>query len=150
VSTSFPRLHHVGIVMPSIGRATELIELLGLTESYRGYVERYEATCIFTEGNGGSPIEFVVPSGGTLAKFNHGTGGLHHVALEVDSLDATTGDLATRGMSLLEATAVPGAGDFLCNFLSPGYTGGVIVEFVETPPAPRVRPRGANVGSFIG
>ena len=136
----FPRLHHVGIVMPSLERATELIELLGLAESYRGYVERYAATCIFTEGNGGSPIEFVVPSGGQLAKFNHGAGGLHHVAVEVDSLDAVTGDLATRGMSLLETSAVRGAGNFLCNFLSPGYTGGVIVELIETPVAKEERP----------
>jgi methylmalonyl-CoA/ethylmalonyl-CoA epimerase len=132
VNPSSPRVHHVGVVMPSVARATELMALLGLTESYRGYVERYEALCIFTEGNGGSPIEFVVPSGGPLAKFNHGAGGLHHVAIEVDSLDAVTGDLAARGVSLLEASAVPGAGDFLCNFLSPGYTGGVIVEFIET------------------
>lgn len=51
---SLRRVHHVGVVMPLIERATTLMELLGLAESYRGYVERYEAPCIFTEGNGSS------------------------------------------------------------------------------------------------
>lgn len=118
--------------MPSVPRATELMALLGLTESHRGYVEPYAATCIFTEGNQGSSIEFVVPHEGRLAKFNRGAGGLHHLAISVDSLDAVGQDLARRGISLLESAPVRGAGDFVCNFLSPGYTGGIIVEFVET------------------
>ena len=136
---SLPRVHHVGVVVPSIERATALMELLGLAESYRGYVERYEATCIFTQGNGSSPIEFVVPDGGQLAKFNRGAGGLHHVAVEVESLDALAAQFAQRGIALLETSPVPGAGNFLCNFLSPGYTGGVIVEFIQSAPTAEER-----------
>jgi hypothetical protein len=112
-----------------------MMELLSLTESYRGHVETYEATCIFTAGNGGSPIEFVVPDGGPLAKFNRGAGGLHHVAIEVESLKTVGSELARSGMSLLETSPVQGAGDFMCNFLSPGYTRGVMVEYVERVPA---------------
>jgi methylmalonyl-CoA/ethylmalonyl-CoA epimerase len=117
--------------MPSLARAAEMMALLGLAESYRGYVDRYQATCIFTEGCGGSPIEFVVPDGGPLAKFNRGAGGLHHMAMEVESLEAVASELARRGMSLLETTPVQGAGDFVCNFLAPGYTGGVVLEYVQ-------------------
>lgn len=131
--------------MPSVTRAINLMELLGLSESYRGYVEQYEALCIFTDGNGASPIELVVPSGGQLAKFNRGAGGLHHIAVEVEGIDAVTGELGRRGISLLESSPVRGAGDFLCNFLSPAYTGGVIVEFIETLPAGGAR-RGRHRG----
>jgi methylmalonyl-CoA/ethylmalonyl-CoA epimerase len=124
-------LHHVGIVLPSEERATDLMSLLGLHESYRGFVEPYQATCIFTQGNGGSPIEFVVPADGALARFNRGAGGLHHVAVVVDSIADVQRRLAERGQKLLEAQAVRGAGNFLCNFLPPAYTRGVIVEFIE-------------------
>ena len=105
--------------------------LLGLEESHRGFVERYEATCIFTKGNGAGSIEFVVPRGGTLARFNRGAGGIHHVALAVDSLAEVTRELAGRGITLLEPEPVRGAGNFLCNFLPPARTRGVIVEFVQ-------------------
>lgn len=124
-------LHHVGIVVPSEDQVKFLSELLGLREWFRGYVERWQALCIFTVPGRGSPIEFVVPSGGTLAKFNRGVGGLHHVALVVENLDAAASRLADRGMKLLEAEHVKGAGPFLCNFLSPIYTRGILVELVQ-------------------
>ena len=126
-----PNLHHVGIILPSDQQASSLMTLLGLEEAYRGFVEEYRATCIFTKGNGGSAVEFVVPDGGVLAEFNRGAGGLHHVAVAVQSLEETTRALADRAVQLLERRPVRGAGNFLCNFLPPALTRGVIVEFVE-------------------
>ncbi len=125
------RLHHVGIVVPSEEQASVLMGLLGLVEEGRGYVEHYQALCIFTAGNGGSPLELVVPSGGRLREFNRGVGGLHHIAIAVGSLAELTERLGERGIALLEREPVRGAGSFLCNFLAPLYTRGVIVEFVE-------------------
>jgi methylmalonyl-CoA/ethylmalonyl-CoA epimerase len=125
------RLHHVGIVVPSDERAAELMALLHLEESHRGYVEEYSATCIFTKGNGGSMVEFVVPTGGTLTRFNRGVGGLHHVAFVVDDLRDLARELSEQETDLLEAEPVQGAGDFLCNFLPPAKTRGVIVEFIQ-------------------
>src|ERR1700683_5507337 len=125
------RLHHVGIVVPSEQQACELIGLLGLEEGARGYVESYSALCIFTDGNGGSRPGVVVPPGGRLTRFNRGLGGLHHVAIVVDSLIELADTMRERGTPLLEDRPVRGAGPFLCNFLAPVYTRGVIVEFVE-------------------
>jgi catechol 2,3-dioxygenase-like lactoylglutathione lyase family enzyme len=129
-----PHLHHVGLVMPSERRAQRLMDLLGLEEAYRGFVEQYRALCIFTVPNGGSPIEFVVPDGGVLAEFNRGVGGLHHVAVVVDDLRETARSLGERGIDLLEPEPVRGAGPFLCNFLPPEHTGGVIVEYIQELP----------------
>jgi len=131
VNATAARLHHVGIVVSSEEQAGVLMELLGLLEAGRGYVERYQALCIFTEGNGGSPLELVVPSGGRLLRFNRGIGGLHHVAITVDDLAELTRRFAERGTPLLEREPVRGAGSFLCNFLAPVYSRGVTVEFVE-------------------
>ena len=125
-------LHHVGIVQPSEADAQALMSLLGLEEDYRGFVPQWSALCIFTKaGAGGSPIEFVIPDGGPLERFNKGAGGLHHIALQVPSLDALAKALDGEGMRLLEDTHVKGAGPFLCNFLSPVYTRGITIEFVE-------------------
>jgi methylmalonyl-CoA/ethylmalonyl-CoA epimerase len=132
--TAQPPLHHVGIVSPSEEEAMALMRLLGLEEDYRGFVAQWSALCIFTKPNGASPIEFVVPDGGPLARFNNGAGGLHHVALQVPDLDALAARLEAEDMKLLEAEHVKGAGNFLCNFLSPVYTRGVTIEFVQLLP----------------
>jgi catechol 2,3-dioxygenase-like lactoylglutathione lyase family enzyme len=126
-----PPLHHVGVVQPSEADALALMSLLGLKEHYRGFVPQWSALCIFTQPRGGSPIEFVIPDGGPLARFNKGAGGLHHIALQVPDLDKLAKGLEAEGMKLLEAEHVKGAGDFLCNFLSPVYTRGIIIEFVQ-------------------
>jgi methylmalonyl-CoA/ethylmalonyl-CoA epimerase len=126
-----PPLHHVGIIQPSEAEAMVLMTLLGLKEDYRGYVEKWQALCIFTRPEGATPIEFVVPNGGPLAKFNKGIGGLHHVALTVPSIDDVRAYLEPQGVKLLNETHVKGAGPFLCNFVSPIYTRGVQIEFIE-------------------
>lgn len=129
--TPNPPLHHVGIVQASEEEALTLMALMGLEEDYRGFVPQFSALCIFTKAVTGSPIEFVVPDGGPLAKFNKGAGGLHHIALQVPDLDALQRGLEAEGMKLLEPEHVKGAGDFLCNFLSPVYTRGITIEFVQ-------------------
>ncbi len=127
-----PPLHHVGIVQPDEAAVAMQMELLGLTESYRGYVAQFQALCIFTSPvRGGSPIEFVVPDGGSLARFNKGAGGIHHIAFAVPDIAALTADFAGRGIAMVEPVAVKGAGNFLCNFLGPAPTRGVIVEYVQ-------------------
>jgi acyl carrier protein/catechol 2,3-dioxygenase-like lactoylglutathione lyase family enzyme len=127
-----PRLHHVGIIVPDSSQVQVLMALLGLRAGERQYVPEYEADCFFTETGGpGAVIEFIVPTGGKLAKFNKGMGGVHHIALEVDDLEGYSAGLAAEGVSLLEDHPVD-AGRLLINFLPPAYTRGIIVEFVQT------------------
>ena len=126
-----PPLHHVGIVQPTEADALAFMSLLDLEEDYRGFVSRWSALCIFARRGSGSWIEFVVPEGGPLERFNKGAGGLHHIALEVADLASVAGRLRAAGMDLLEPEPMKGAGDFLCNFLSPIHTRGITVEFIQ-------------------
>lgn len=126
-----PELHHVGIISPTEKQALNQMQLLGLTEWYRGYVATWQVLCIFTQPNGASPIEFVVPDGGPLKAFNNGLGGIHHIALTVPDLIAATTTLADLGIKALEPEPVKGAGPFLCNFLPPLYTKSFSVELVQ-------------------
>ena len=124
-------LHHVGIVLPSEDDVKILMTVLGLKENYRGFVPQWSALCIFAKADKGSLIEFVVPDGGPLVRFNKGAGGVHHVAFEVPDLAATMRAYEAQGMKFLEPAPIRGAGPFLCNFLSPMFTRGVMIEFVE-------------------
>jgi methylmalonyl-CoA/ethylmalonyl-CoA epimerase len=126
-----PPLHHVGIVQPDEDSVAAMMQVLGLSEAYRGYVPQFHALCIFTHNPSGSPIEFVVPDGGPLLKFNKGAGGLHHIALEVPDLLATMRHYEAQGITMLEPEPVKGAGDFVCNFLRPAATRGIITEFIQ-------------------
>lgn len=108
------------------------MEIFGHSEDYRGYVEPFECWCIFcTALSGGGAVELVVPTGGSLARFNRGAGGLHHYAFETPDLQALQNDLAARNVPMLHAEPLKGAGEFLCNFVSPVATRGVLVEYVQ-------------------
>ncbi len=130
-----PRLHHVGVVQPDEDTVVDLMAVLGLHEEYRGYVPQFQALCIFARAAGGSQIEFVVPDGGPLLKFNKGAGGIHHLAFETPDLVALARDFEAQGLRMLEPEPVKGAGPFLCNFLLPSATRGVIVEYIQLLPA---------------
>lgn len=125
-------LHHVGIVVPDMAAADAYMALFGHTEDYRGYVEPFQCWCLFlTAPPGQAAVELVVPTGGSLTKFNKGAGGLHHYAYRVDDIARAQAELAGRDIRMIEPEAVKGAGDFLCNFVHPIATRGVLVELVQ-------------------
>ena len=126
------RLHHVGIVMPTMEKAERFLEKFGLEKDYMEYVDSYQADCLFTKyGPEESPVELVIPRGGVLAGYRDGKGGIHHIAFEVDDVDAVRDSYEANGMEMLEETPVEGAGGILVNFLRPRFGEGVLVEFVQ-------------------
>lgn len=126
------RLHHVGIIFNCMEKAELFIKITGAREDYRGYVDAYQAWCVFLEANGGSSIELIIPDGGKLSEFNNGKGGIHHIAYAVPDVEAVRKEYLKEGIALLEEKGVPGAGNILVNFLKPRDACGVLVEFVET------------------
>ena len=126
------RLHHVGIVMPSLERAEAFLELFGFEKDYMEYVESYHAHCLFTQyGQWESPIELIIPTEGVLCDYNGGKGGIHHIALEVEDVEAARREYEAQGKEMLEKVPVEGAGGIIVNFLRPRHGLGILVEFVE-------------------
>lgn len=124
-----PVIHHIGVVAVSRRQIEQTKTLLGLEETYSGYVPAYQAQCIFLVGQP-PPIEFILSEKPVLANFNRGAGGIHHIAFQVPSIAELADKLRLQGISMLESRPVQGAGSFVVNFLHPrvlGYT----VEFVE-------------------
>ncbi|EJF40695.1 MULTISPECIES: VOC family protein [Eubacteriales] len=128
------RMHHVGVVLPTVEQAEHLIDLLGLEVDYRGYVKSYHADLIFTKYGPmmESPIEFIIPHEGVLTKFNNGKGGIAHIAFEVEDVEAASQELRGKGLEMLEPEAVEGTSDIIVNFLRPRYSEGILIELVQT------------------
>ena len=127
------RLHHVGIVLPSLEQAYSLLENIGLEVDYQGFVKAYDADLIFTKYmDSESPLEFIIPREGVLTKYNGGKGGIHHLAYEVEDVEAVRQEFESKGFSMLESQAVEGTSDIIVNFLRPRYSEGILIEFVQT------------------
>ena len=126
------RVHHWGIVLPTVEKAEAFIEQFGLVEDYRGYVEAYDSNLIFTtHGDGHDAIEFIIPLSGVLTEFNKGKGGIAHVAYLVDDIEATSAELRAQGFEMLETVATKGTEEIIVNFIRPKYTQGILVELIE-------------------
>jgi lactoylglutathione lyase/methylmalonyl-CoA/ethylmalonyl-CoA epimerase len=127
------RIHHIGIVQPSLEAARKLMELLGLEEDYTGFVEAYQSDLIFTKyGPQECPLEFIIPRSGPLKDFNKGKGGIAHIAFEVDDVEGLRREYESKGLEMLEKQAVRGTDDIIVNFLRPKHSNGVLLEFVQT------------------
>lgn len=128
------RMHHVGIILPTMEAAHKFLETFDLEIDYQGYVEAYHADLIFTKytENNDSPVELIIPKEGVLKEFNGGKGGIAHIAFEVDDVEAVRKEFESKGMDMLEGSAVPGTSDIIVNFLRPKYGQGILVEYVQT------------------
>jgi methylmalonyl-CoA/ethylmalonyl-CoA epimerase len=128
------RIHHVGIVVPTMEAVNHLMTMFGFEKDYQGYVESYQADLVFTKyGEHESPIEFIVPhEGSVLAKFNEGKGGIAHIAFEVDDVEAVSREFEAKGLQMLEKHAVKGTDDIIVNFMRPKFSEHILFEFVQT------------------
>jgi methylmalonyl-CoA/ethylmalonyl-CoA epimerase len=123
-------IHHIGVLAVNRKQIERTKTLLGLEESFSGYVIAYQAECVFLVGHQDPPIEFILSEQPTMRNFNRGLGGIHHFAFQVPSIAKVAEKLGQQGITMLEPKPVQGAGPFVINFLHP-RTLGYIVEFVE-------------------
>jgi methylmalonyl-CoA/ethylmalonyl-CoA epimerase len=127
------KIEHVAIAVDDIdGAAAKFREVFGLEPSDREFVptQKTDTVCLPI---GDSNLELISPRGNeTLAKFLEKRGpGLHHIAIEVEGIDAALVFLKSIGVKLVDETARPGARGHKVAFLHPKATGGVLVELVE-------------------
>jgi len=57
--------------------------------------------------------------------------GIHHIAIEVDDINASLADLKSKGARLIDETPRVGAGGCLIAFVHPSSTNGVLLELVQ-------------------
>lgn len=57
--------------------------------------------------------------------------GIHHIAVEVEDIHASLGELKRKGARLVDETPRVGAGGCLVAFVHPSSTNGVLLELVQ-------------------
>ena len=88
---------------------------------------------------GGSQIEFIQPTdpNGGVARFIERRGeGVHHIAFEVDDLQASLDALADHGVRLIDDAPREGLSGMI-GFIHPRSTRGVLIELVDQDTARR-------------
>jgi len=135
---TFSRVHHVAIVVRSIGEALETYrDRLGLAVDVVLPIESDRVIIAFL-GIGESKVELVQPIDDTtgVARFVERRGeGFHHVCFETPDVDVTLGQLAAAGVELIDQAARRGAEGPVA-FLHPRSCHGVLVELIEAPGGP--------------
>jgi len=128
---TYKRLHHIGIILPTIEAVQAFAQQYGLEIAAEGETP-YQARCLFTKTRGQeSPIEFLIPAGGPLLAFNEGRGGIHHICYEVEDIEQAAHELRAQGCKLLEDEAKIAQDGIKVNFIRPGSSFGVLVELME-------------------
>lgn len=130
------RIDHIAIAVENIDQSLEKWQkALGLEPTVREVVasQKTEAVLLPVNPSEHASIELIEPKGNEgLAKFLEKRGpGLHHIAVEVEGIEAALALLESLGVPVIDKTPRLGARGHKVAFLHPKATGGVLVELVE-------------------
>ena len=134
MSIRIKKIDHLGIAVTSLGEARAAFEALGLRVEAEYDVPSEKVKTAFLPV-GESHLELLAPTdpGSVIAKFlEKRGGGLHHVCLEVEDIDAALTELKARGVRLIDETPRAGAGGCRVAFIHPKAAAGVLLELKET------------------
>lgn len=128
------KIEHLGIAVSDLEAAESLYtQLLGVAPYKREEVASEQViTSFFKVGD--NKIELLQSSDpeGTIARFIEKRGeGIHHVAFDVDDIEAEMARLKAAGFVLLNETPKKGADNKLICFVHPKNTHGVLVELCQ-------------------
>jgi methylmalonyl-CoA epimerase len=131
------RVHHIAIVVADLDAALQTYcDRLGLTLTRRLLMPEQEVEIAFLPA-GESLIELIRPLNETsgVARYLASRGeGLHHICLEVDSIERTLEELAAHSVRLINEQPIRAAEGYGL-FVHPKAVHGVLIEFLEPFPA---------------
>lgn len=130
------KVDHIGIAVNNLQTALEFYEgILGIKCTGQEQVEEQKVTTAFLP-LGDTELELLESTDptGPVARFIEKRGeGLHHIALQVDNIEAALEKMKAAGVRLLDETPRGGAGGTKIAFLHPKASGGVLLELTERP-----------------
>jgi len=128
------KIEHIGIAVKNMDDANVLFEKMLGVPSYKMEAVESEGvlTSFFKTGN--NKIELLVATNpeSPIAKFLEKKGeGIHHIAFDVDDIEAEIARLKSEGFVLINEVPKKGADNKLVVFLHPKNTNGVLVELCQ-------------------
>ncbi|MEP7376920.1 MAG: methylmalonyl-CoA epimerase [Chitinophagaceae bacterium] len=125
------KCEHIGIAVKSLAVSVPLFEKLLNNKCYKTeLVEGENVNTAFLQ-TGETKIELLESTepDGIIARFIEKKGeGIHHIAFEVDDIEAEMERLKNEGFVLLNEKPKAGADNKLVCFLHPKHTNGVLIE----------------------
>ena len=128
------KIEHIGIAVKSLKESNVLFEKLFGNPPYKEEEVKSEGVKTSFFQVGASKIELLEATSpdSPIAKFIEKKGeGIHHMAFEVDDIDAEIKRLSERGFNLIHTEAKDGADNKRIAFLHPKSTNGVLIELCQ-------------------
>ena len=129
------RLHHTGVVVADLDAAAAKYRALGFTDGVSISVPEQAIEAIVYPTGEGRYLELISPTDaeGPIAAFMAKRGeGMHHVAYQVDDIEAELNRLRAAGVRLIDETPREGAhAGWLIAFIHPESTNGGLTELVQ-------------------
>lgn len=128
------KIEHIGIAVKDFDISIPLFEKLLDTSCYKKEEVESEKvnTAFFRKGETKIELLESVEADGVIAKFIEKKGeGIHHIAFEVDDIEAEMERMKSEGFILLNEKPKPGADNKLICFLHPKGTNGVLIELCQ-------------------
>ncbi len=129
------KINHLGIATKDIEETLKFwSDALGLVNVHTEIVEDQKVRVAMLP-MGESRIELLEPTSkdSPISKFlEKRGGGIHHIAVEVDDIEASLAQLKSHGMRLIDETPRIGAEGCLVAFVHPAASGGVLLELVQS------------------
>ena len=128
---------HIGVAVSDLKEVGSFwSDMLGLPANGEETVAEQKVTTGFFPTPNGSEIELLAATDETspIAKFiekNGGRGGIQHIALRVDNLEAALADLKEQGVRLIDEKPRLGAGGAKIAFVHPKASHGVLLELCQ-------------------
>ena len=128
---------HIGIAVSDLKEVGSFWgDTLGLPANGEETVAEQKVTTGFFPTPNGSEIELLAATdeASPIAKFiekNGGRGGIQHIALRVDNLEAALADLKEQGVRLIDEKPRLGAGGAKIAFVHPKASHGVLLELCQ-------------------
>ena len=128
------KVEHIGIAVKTLADSVPLFEKLLKSQCYKTELVESEKvnTAFFRTGNTKIELLESINENGVISKFIDKKGeGLHHIAFEVENIEAEIERLKNEGFILLNEKPKKGADNKLVCFLHPKNTNGVLIELCE-------------------
>jgi methylmalonyl-CoA/ethylmalonyl-CoA epimerase len=128
------KISHIGIASPTLQEAMERLErIFGIKhEHIEEVADQKVRTAFYPIGE--STLEYLESTNpeSAVGKFLEKKGpGIHHIAFEVDDVDAAVKELLTKGVQMIDKTPRNGAHGNRIAFIHPKETGGVLIEICQ-------------------
>ena len=128
------KINHLGIATKGIDEALKFWQdALGLEQTHTEIVEEQKVRVAMLPV-GESRIELLEPTSedSPISKFlEKRGGGIHHIAVEVEDIEAALEKLKAEGARLIDEHPRVGAENCLIAFVHPASSGGVLLELIQ-------------------